>query len=115
MDLDNVLETLRRETEAVASAFVSRDGLVVAADLPDKVSAETFSIMCAAIMGAAMTATTEMGRTAPDRILMESKDVQILIYAAGRRSMLVVVLPPGADPSQVDKRAVVLTEQVASA
>ncbi|MFQ5919595.1 MAG: roadblock/LC7 domain-containing protein [Thermoplasmata archaeon] len=112
MGLEDVLGRLKEETEAMASAIISRDGLVIAADLPEGVSEETFSIMCAAIMGAAMTATTEMGRSAPTRIFMESKDLLIVIYEADRRSMLVVVLPPGADVSRVDERVDLVVEQV---
>ncbi|MEE8198188.1 MAG: roadblock/LC7 domain-containing protein [Thermoplasmata archaeon] len=115
MSLEDVLGRLREETEAIASALISRDGLVIAADLPEGVSAETFSIMCAAIMGAAMTAVTEMGRSAPTRILLESEDLLVVIYAADRRSMLVVALPPEADLSKVDKRVDLVVEQVATA
>ncbi|MFQ6013655.1 MAG: roadblock/LC7 domain-containing protein [Thermoplasmata archaeon] len=114
MGLEDVLGRLKDETEAMASAIISRDGLVIAEDLPEGVSSETFSIMCAAIMGAAMTATTEMGQSAPTRILMESKDLLIVIYEADRRSMLVVVLPPGADVSRVDEQVDLVVEQVAA-
>jgi predicted regulator of Ras-like GTPase activity (Roadblock/LC7/MglB family) len=96
----------------MASAGVSRDGLVVAADLPADVSQETFSIRCAAIMGAGMTATTELGKSSPRRISLESEDVSIMIYAAGRRSMLVIVLSPDADVDAVDKSARIIVEQV---
>jgi predicted regulator of Ras-like GTPase activity (Roadblock/LC7/MglB family) len=113
MSLDELLKGLREDCGSIASAVVSRDGLVVAADLPPDVSQETFSIMCAAIMGAGMTATTELGKSSPTRISMESDDVRIMIYAAGRRSMLVVVLSPDADVSAVDKNAKIIVEQVA--
>ncbi|MFQ6012792.1 MAG: roadblock/LC7 domain-containing protein [Thermoplasmata archaeon] len=115
MSLENVLGRLRKETEAIASAVISRDGLVIAADLPEGVSTETFSIMCAAIMGAAMTATTEMGRNAPTRILIESEDLLVVIYASDRHSMLVVVLPPGADLARVDERVDMVAEQLTAA
>ncbi|MFQ5986510.1 MAG: roadblock/LC7 domain-containing protein [Thermoplasmata archaeon] len=115
MGLEDVLGKLKEETEAMASAIISRDGLVIAADLPEGVSSETFSIMCAAIMGAAMTATTELGHSAPTRILMESEDLLVVIHEADRHSMLVVVLPPGADVSRVDKQVHLVAEQVAAA
>lgn len=114
MSASDLLRGLRSETGATAAAVVSRDGLVLEADLPPEVHEETFSIMCAAIMGAAMTATNELGKEGPRRIELESPDVRILLYAAGRRSMLVVVLPPDADAADVDKRASFVTEQVAA-
>ncbi len=115
MSLEDVLGRLREETGALALAIIGRDGLVIEADLPEGVSAETFSIMCAAIMGAAKTAVAEMGRSAPTRILLESKDLRVVIYAADRRSMLVVALPPEADVSNVDKRVDLVVEQVTAA
>ncbi len=115
MGLEELLVELRKDHGTVASAVVSRDGLVVAADLPAEVSQETFSIMCAAIMGAGMTATTELGKTSPDRISLKSEDVRILIYAAGRKSMLVVVLSPEGDLEAVDKVGREIAERVAQA
>ncbi len=115
MSLEDVLGRLREEMGALASAIIGRDGLVIATDLPEGVSAETFSIMCAAIMGAAKTAVTEMGRSAPTRILLESKDLLVVISAVDRRSMLVVALPPEADVSKVDKWVDLVVEQVTAA
>lgn len=79
---------------AEAAAVISRDGAIVASDLPSSVSPETFSIMCAAILGAGMTAATELKHRAPHRVLLESEDVTILIQELGRRAMLVLVVPP---------------------
>ncbi|MFQ5871310.1 MAG: roadblock/LC7 domain-containing protein [Candidatus Geothermarchaeales archaeon] len=113
MSLDELLVGLRKDCGSIASAVVSRDGLVVAADLPPDVSKETFSIMCAAIMGAGMTATTELGKSSPTRISLESDDIRIVIYTAGRRSMLVIVLSPSVHIDAVDKSAKIIAEQVA--
>ncbi len=113
--MEELLVGLREDCGSIASAVVSRDGLVVAADLPQDVSKETFSIMCAAIMGAGMTATTEMGKKSPTRISLESEDIHVIIYAAGRRSMLVVVLAPGTDARAVDKNVKIIVEQVTKA
>ncbi len=115
MAMQELLVGLKRDHGALASALVSRDGLVMAADLPEEVSQETFSIMCAAIMGAGMTATTELGKTSPDRIALRSSDVRILIYAAGRKSMLVVVLPPESDLDAVDRVGREIAQKVAEA
>ncbi len=115
MNLDELLVGLRKEYGVTASAVISRDGLVVASDLPPEVSQETFSIMCAAIMGAGMTATTELGKSSPTYIVLTSEDVRIILYAAGRKSMLAVVVPPEADMDAVRKSARTVAEQVAEA
>lgn len=115
MGMDELLVSLRKEVGATASALISRDGLVEASDLPENVSRETFSIMCAAIMGAGSTAATELGRGAPQEILLRSKDVQILLLSAGRKSMLAVVVPPDGDLEVVEQGARKVLQQLVEA
>jgi predicted regulator of Ras-like GTPase activity (Roadblock/LC7/MglB family) len=92
--LKEMVTALRSFTKAEAAALINRDGAIVAAALPDGVSQETFSIMCAAILGAGMTAATELGHSAPHRVVLESGDATFLIQEVGRRAMLVLVVPP---------------------
>ena len=92
--LAEMVRAFKDVTDAEAVAVITRDGGVVAAELPPSVSQETFSIMCAAIVGAGMTAATELGHNAPGRVLLESDDATFLIQEVGRRGMLVVVMPP---------------------
>jgi predicted regulator of Ras-like GTPase activity (Roadblock/LC7/MglB family) len=92
--LQDMVRALRAVTKAEAVALINRDGSVLAADLPGGISQETFSIMCAAILGAAMTAATELHHSAPHRVLLESEDVTMLISEIGRRAMLVVAVAP---------------------
>ena len=96
-----MVKALRDVAQADAVAVINRDGGIVAASLPDTVSPETFSIMCAAILGAGMTAATEFRRAAPHRVLLESKDATILIEEIGRRAMLVLVVPPERSPDSL--------------
>lgn len=102
LTLAEMVRALRDATEAEAAAVINRDGSVVAADLPPVVSQETFSIMCAAILGAGMTASTELRHSAPHRVLLESEDATILIQEVGRRAMLVLVVPPEQPIAQLD-------------
>ncbi len=92
--LQEMVRALKDVTKAEAVAVINRDGGIVAAELPSSVSPETFSIMCAAILGAGMTAATELRHASPHRVLLESEDSTILIQEVGRRAMLVVVVPP---------------------
>lgn len=93
-NLDEMVRALRDVTQAEAVAVINRDGAIVAAALPASVSPETFSIMCAAILGAGMTAATELRHSAPHCVVLESKDATILIQEIGRRAMLVLVVAP---------------------
>jgi predicted regulator of Ras-like GTPase activity (Roadblock/LC7/MglB family) len=85
----------------MASAIVSKDGAVVDSDVPDDISRETFAIMSATIMGAGVTASRELRKTAPSKIVLDSTDVRTVIMDAGRKRILVVVVPPETDPSLV--------------
>src|SRR3989454_1111123 len=98
----DMVRALREVTKAEAVAVVNRDGGIVAAELPRNVSQETFSIMCAAILGAGMTAATELGHTAPHRVLLESDDATVVIQEIGRRAMVVLVVSPERVVSDLD-------------
>lgn len=91
-NVEDMVHALRDVTKAEAVAVINRDGGIVAADLPPNVSQETFSIMCAAILGAGMTAATELKHGAPKRVVLEADDSAMLIQAIGRRHMLVMVV-----------------------
>ena len=99
--LEDMIRALRDVTGAEAAAVINRDGAIVASALPPSVSPETFSIMCAAILGAGMTAATEFHHSAPYRVVLESKDSLILITEIGRRAMLVLVVPPERSPDSL--------------
>jgi len=94
MTLTEMVKALRDVTKAEAAAVISRDGGVLAAELPPSVSQETFSIMCAAILGAGLTASTELRHKPPRRVVLDSEDSTIVIQEIGRRAMVVLVLPP---------------------
>jgi len=100
--LQEMVRALRDVTEAEAVAVITRDGGIVAAELPPAVSPETFSIMCAAILGAGMTAATELKHAPPHRVILESEDSTIVIQEIGRRAMLVLVVPPEQPIAQLD-------------
>ncbi len=100
--LEDMVRALREVTKAEAVAVINRDGGVVTAELPPTVSQETFSIMCAAILGAGMTASTELGHAAPHRVVLESEDATLVIQEVGRRAMLVLVVPPERAISEID-------------
>jgi len=114
--VQELVGALREVTKAEAVALIHRDGSVLAADLPRGISKETFSIMCAAILGAGMTAATELHHAPPHRVLLESEDAMILISEVGRRAMVVIVIPPERPVSElvaaVDRFAQAVTLQL---
>ena len=112
MALDGTLRQMR-DAGVIGSAVVSRDGTVQAADLPPAVSRETFSIMCATIHGAGITVSNELRRGTPKRIVIESPEGHVVITEAGRRSLLVLVLPPDANLDEVATKLRPFTDAIA--
>jgi len=104
MSLVDEVRKARQDCGANAMAIVSRDGVVIAADMPKGVAKETFSIMCATILGAGMTAANELGKAPPSRVVLDSDDLRIFIVESGRRSMVVAVMPPGSDVDQLEPK-----------
>jgi predicted regulator of Ras-like GTPase activity (Roadblock/LC7/MglB family) len=95
------IQDLRRRVGAVAAAFISRDGVVQYADLPDGVYVETFAIMCATALAAGTAAHRELQRAAPERLVLEATDTRTVIVGAGSRGFVVVVVDLSHDIEHV--------------
>jgi len=91
--LERILKGLKEDTKIQGSAVVTRDGLLIASDIPEGVHEETFAIMSATMLGAGVTANSELKRNVPERIIVEGSDGKIIITGAGPNMLLVVVTP----------------------
>lgn len=89
--LEKILSDLNSLGNIEASAVVSRDGLLIAANIPGGVLAETFAAMAATMLGAAETATTELNKGLPNRVIVESKNGRLVCMGTGSRGLLVVL------------------------
>jgi len=96
----------------VASAIISRDGLVIASDLPEAVSMDTFAIMCATLIGAASTANSELRVGTPLSVLVESEDAKMVVVGAGRKALVVTVLPTRADAAAAKRELLKLADTI---
>ena len=96
-----VIRDLKSRIGALATALVSRDGLVLYADVPAGVYTETFAIMCATILGAAATANTELNRAPPEKIVIEGNDSKTIIVGSGKKALLVAVVDQSIETAQV--------------
>lgn len=74
-NLSDLLAGLRKVADVQGFAIVSRDGLMVAADLSKGVDEETFAAMSAAMYGAADTAMSELKRGQLKEILARAIDM----------------------------------------
>ena len=93
--LEKILNDINNIGGVEGSAVASRDGLLICSTLK-KSHAETFAAMSATMMGAAETATTELGKGIPDRVIVESKNGKIIGTGAGSRALLIVMTEPNA-------------------
>ena len=104
MELKPALRALRQSCGAIASAVISRDGLVIAADVPEGVSMETFAIMCATLIGAASTAHSELRIGTPLHVVVESEDAKMVVVGAGRKALIVGVVGRKSDANLALKK-----------
>ncbi|MGC2035508.1 MAG: roadblock/LC7 domain-containing protein [Thermoplasmata archaeon] len=100
-NVGTVIRDLKARISAIATALVSRDGLVLYADVPSGVYTETFAIMCATILGAAATANTELNRAPPERIVIEGNDSKTIIVGSGKKALLVAVVDQSSETAHV--------------
>jgi len=95
--LGGLVEGLKDRVGAVAAAFVSRDGVVLYASLPSGVPAETYAIMCATMYGAAAAANAELGRSPPERLVLEGGGVTTIVVGCGPDALLVAAVDPSPE------------------
>lgn len=105
MPYEEQLREIMRMCDALAATVTTRDGVTVASTVPNGASPQTFSIMCATIMGAGLTAAGELGRSGPTRIVIESGDIQTVVLGIDKRHLLAVVIPASREPADVDAAA----------
>lgn len=92
--LEEVLHELRHHGGVEASAVVSRDGLLMASDIPGSVQAETFAAVAATMVGSSEVVIHELHRGKHARIIVESKDGNIVAMGAGPMAILVAMTGP---------------------
>ena len=94
--LEKILEDLKATGGIEASVVASRDGLVIYSNTAAKEHDDNFAAMSATMLGAAETATTELRKGIPERIIVESNKGKIIATGAGPKALLVVLTEPNA-------------------
>jgi len=106
------ISEIKRQFKPIASAIISRDGTLLAGDLPAGITAETFTIMCATMMGAAVTAHSELRIGQPKIIRITSDNNEVMMVGAGRKAMIVMVLPKGSDTEEISRKIGAIVDQM---
>ena len=94
--LGKVLVDLGKVGEIEASAIATRDGLLMSADMHTRGDPEMFVAMSATMLGAAETASSELNKGIPNRVIVESDDGKLICVGAGPKALLVVMTAPEA-------------------
>lgn len=94
------IDELMASLNAVAIAIVSDDGRMLQSALPSGVSAETFAVMSATIVGAAATVSSDLKQIPPDHIVIRGSDFTTILARFDATSLLVTVVGASTD---VDK------------
>ena len=111
-DLQRILRELRVEFGATASAIIGRDGFLIAGDMPERVAPETLTIMCATMMGAAVTAHSELRIGQPRMIRLTSDKHEMLMTGAGRKAIIIVVVPRESNMEGLQQKLSKISEQM---
>lgn len=89
--LEKILSDLKKVGGVKGSAVISRDGLLIAADLSQNVDADTFAAMSAAMQGAAETAIQELEQGDLKQVIIDSSKGKIISVGAGKQAILVAL------------------------
>ncbi len=112
--IDKLLSDLKKSGGVEACAAVSRDGLLIKSSMQKEQFAESFAAMSATMLGAAETASTELGKGVPNRVIVESSEGRLIAVGAGPNALLVVIVSPevglGLILLELDKSAKILKE-----
>ena len=97
--LESVLHEIEQNEGVQEAMLVSRAGTYLGGSFPRGVHVDTFGSMFAVLVGSAMTITDE-AKDSLESVVIHSKSNKYLIVHAGRKALLVMRLPPSADPQK---------------
>lgn len=89
--LNKILSDLKQTGGINASSITSRDGDLIVSDMDIESSARTFAAMSATMLGAAETASTELGKGIPDRIIVETDHGKLVVMGAGPKAFVSIL------------------------
>ena len=90
--LDGILESLRGTNGVVASTIISRDGIPVASDLPDRVNVDILALRTAFMQGIGELVMESVEDEEAKTVIIVATDHYILTTPIDERNILVVVL-----------------------
>jgi predicted regulator of Ras-like GTPase activity (Roadblock/LC7/MglB family) len=98
---EDMLTTILRELKGTsadieASAVISTDGLMMAAELPQGIDGDRVGAMAAAMLSLGDRTAQELARGTLDQVLIKGGDGYVLMMHAGAEAVLSVLAKPSA-------------------
>lgn len=90
--LKDLLGKVNENPDVRGSMVTSKTGLVISAELKDKIQKETFAAMIATLMGAGTAALQEFGKGEPDYIMLQVSDGTLMVMDSGPKALLVAMV-----------------------
>lgn len=107
----NILDRIGTMAHVREVALISRGGMFVQGTTPQEGHRETFAAMCAIILGAGQTVTTELrDRLNKVKVIMDEKD--LILVDAGPRYLLAVTADRGVDENMIIQEVRSLVDQI---
>jgi predicted regulator of Ras-like GTPase activity (Roadblock/LC7/MglB family) len=89
--VDKLLADLKNMGGVEACAAASRDGMLIRAVMQKEQFVDSLAAMSATMLGAAETATTQLEKGLPNRLIVESEHGRLIVVGAGPKALLVVL------------------------
>ncbi|MCZ7405078.1 MAG: roadblock/LC7 domain-containing protein [Candidatus Methanoperedens sp.] len=89
--VDKLLADLKNIGGVEASIAASRDGLLIRGNMPKEKLLASLAAMSATMLGAAETATTQVEKGLPARVIVESEYGRLIIVGAGPKALLIIL------------------------
>lgn len=107
-----LLADARKEYECDLLAVLKNDGRLIAATATSTADLEIFSIMCATILGASQTATKQLNREPPTRVLIDTADERLIIKELKPIHTLVAAVEKSRDIDAFEERLQKLSSRI---
>jgi predicted regulator of Ras-like GTPase activity (Roadblock/LC7/MglB family) len=112
--VDKLLTDLKNVGGVEASIAASRDGLLIRGNIPKEKLLASVAAMSATMLGAAETATTQVEKGLPTRVIVESEFGRLIIVGAGPKALLIILTNSNSSLGliliELDKSAKMLKE-----
>ena len=92
--VDKLLADLKNMGGVEACAAASRDGLLIRAIIQKELFVDSLAAMSATILGAAETATMQVEKGVPNRVIVETDYGRLVVVGAGPKALLILLAGP---------------------